>query len=198
MSDTASILYPDDPPRSSETPEYVKVEHAAAEARLMRSTPGDGAQEPDTAAKLYGDDKDHADPVAEKGVSSFFNQHALNAGQDGDSERAAELGAAEKALMADMREAGTSTADFGEALSIINDNLANDPALLAARQDETMAMLQRDIGPSFAADLDAARAFIRDLDKVAPGTIYSLERSGAGSDPRLIRKAISEARRRGY
>lgn len=196
--DTASILYPDDPPRSGEPPEYFKADVAAAEARLSRQAPAGGEKEPDTAAKLYEDSADHSDPVADKGAASFFNGHSLAAGQDGDMERAAELGAAEKALAADMQQAGTSSADFGEALSIINDNLANDPALLAAKQDETLASLQQDIGPTFAADLDAARRFIADLDRVSPGVIRSLEGSGAGNDPRLIRKAIAEAKRRGY
>ena len=162
----------------------------------MRRSPADGEQKPDTATKLYEDDIDHSDPVAERGVASFFNQHSLSATHDGDSERVAELGAAERALAANMREAGTSSADFGEALSIVNECLADDPSLLAAKQGETMLALERDIGPSFAADLAAARSLIQDLERVAPGTIHSLERSGAGNDPRLIRKAIAEAKRR--
>ncbi|MER8797206.1 hypothetical protein NKH75_23935 [Mesorhizobium sp. M0984] len=196
--DSASILYPDDPPRSSEPPAYYRAEVAAAETRLMRSAPDAGEQEPDLATTLYDDDKDHSDPIAERGVASFFNQHALTAGQDGDSERAAALGSAEKALMADMRASGGSAGELNAALGIVNECLADDPAPLAARQGETMLALERDIGPTFASDLDAARRFIADLDRVSPGVIRSLEGSGAGNDPRLIRKAIKEARRRGY
>jgi len=48
------------------------------------------------------------------------------------------------------------------------------------------------------ADLDAARRFISDVEKIAPGTISTLEATGSGNDPRLIRKAIAEAKRRDY
>lgn len=48
------------------------------------------------------------------------------------------------------------------------------------------------------ADLGLARRFIADLEVVSPGTIDTLNRTGAGNDIRLIRKAVAEARRRGY
>jgi hypothetical protein len=59
----------------------------------------------------------------------------------------------------------------------------------------SMALLQSE-GVT-VADLNTARAFVGDLDIVAPGTIASLQLSGAGNDPRLIRAAIKEAQRRG-
>jgi hypothetical protein len=48
------------------------------------------------------------------------------------------------------------------------------------------------------ADINLARRFVADLETVSPGTIATLERTGAGNDLRLIRKAIAEAKRRGY
>jgi hypothetical protein len=48
------------------------------------------------------------------------------------------------------------------------------------------------------ADINIARRFVADLEAVAPGTIATLERTGAGNDLRLIRKAVAEAKRRGY
>ena len=46
-------------------------------------------------------------------------------------------------------------------------------------------------------NLGAARRLIDHPEERAPGNKASLEFSGAGNDPRLIRLAIKEARRRG-
>jgi hypothetical protein len=62
----------------------------------------------------------------------------------------------------------------------------------------TMPLIQAEYGDGYMDDISAAQAFIRDLEVIAPGTIASLERTGAGNDPRLVRSAIKEARRRGY
>ncbi|RUU85473.1 hypothetical protein EOB59_31980 [Mesorhizobium sp. M7A.F.Ca.MR.176.00.0.0] len=47
-------------------------------------------------------------------------------------------------------------------------------------------------------DISIARRFIADMELVSPGVVASLERHGAGNDPRLVRAAIKEAKRRGY
>lgn len=104
--------------------------------------------------------------------------------------------------MADFRAAGASSDDVREALDIVREHQGNTVAgpvsaeKLEAAYTSTMAVLA-DEGVT-DADLNAARAFISDLEMIAPGTIQSLEATGAGNDPRLIRKAISEAKRRGY
>ena len=46
------------------------------------------------------------------------------------------------------------------------------------------------------ADLSLARRLIADIEKVAPGTIATLERTGSGNDLRVIKAAIKEAHRR--
>ncbi|MGB3271344.1 MAG: hypothetical protein WBA66_00405 [Xanthobacteraceae bacterium] len=61
-----------------------------------------------------------------------------------------------------------------------------------------MEAVRSEFGATADSDLKAAQAFIRDLDTIAPGTIDSLDRTGAGNDMRLIRAAIKEAKRRNY
>lgn len=205
--DTASILYPDDPPRAVDMPDWRKADIAAAETRLMGKAPapaaapaaGDDAEVPDLASALYDDDE-QAGNFDETGSNSFFNQQALKALEDDDRERSQALGAAGKALVADMKAAGTSSADFDEALTIVNEAAYETltDAEIDARQAETIATLEREYGGEFKRNIDAANRFIRDLDKIAPGTIMSLQASGAGNDPRIIRKAVKEALRRGY
>ncbi|AWC21803.1 hypothetical protein CO731_01256 [Aminobacter sp. MSH1] len=199
MSDTdsASILYPNDQPAASAPPEWFKADIAAAETRLMGKV--DDTQERDAAGTLYGE-SEQAGEFRDEDVTPFFNREALNAIKSEDPDRAEALGQASKALAADMRAAGTSSKEFGEALTIINE-VAYETKSDADRDRisaETMATLARDLGPTFQSDLDAARRFIQDLEKVAPGTIASLDGSGAGNDLRIVRKAIKEAKRRGY
>lgn len=200
MSDTdsASILYPNDKPAASAPPEWFSADIAAAESRLMGKVDGNDTQERDGAETLY-DESEQANQFRDEDVASFFNQQALNAVKDDDPERAEALGQASKALAADMRAAGTSSKEFGEALTIINEVAyeAKSDADRERAHAATLAGLERDLGPTFQSDLDAARLFIQDLEKVAPGTIASLEQTGAGNDHRLIRKAIKEAKRRG-
>lgn len=198
-ADSASILYPDDKPAANSPPAWYQADIAEAEARLMRKPDDAGVQESDAAEKLY-DESEQASQFRDEDVAPFFNREALNAIKNDDPERAEALGQASKALVADMRSAGTSSKEFGEAISIINE-VAYEAKTDADRERasaETMAALERDVGPTFQSDLDAARRFIQDLEKVAPGTIASLDRSGAGNDLRIVRKAIKEARRRGY
>lgn len=223
--DTASILYPDEAPASN-PPDYFVAQFNAATSRLAGRGP---RQADDAEAVLYPDDqpKDAAPsqrPAARakpeaKGddepatltyadaakfdateATSFFDQSALAAMQDGDRERAAELGQAGKALVADMKAAGTDHAVFNEALRAFNeaDGEALSEDQRAERAEATMAQLQAELGPRFDADLAAAQALIRDLDMVAPGLIHSLNASGAGNHPKIIKAAIAEAKRRGY
>lgn len=98
--------------------------------------------------------------------------------------------------------ASCNAPDVREALDIMREHQGNTVAgpvsaeALEAGYASGMAALA-DEGVT-SADLNAARAFISDLEKIAPGTIRSLEATGAGNDPRLIRKAVAEAKRRGY
>jgi hypothetical protein len=117
----------------------------------------------------------------------------------GDIERADALKAAMPALAENFREAGTEFPDLKEAFSIVRQSEGVQPPTAEQREAglaKAVAMVRAE-GIS-DGDIDAARAFIRDLDAVSPGVIASLEAHGAGNDPRLIRAAIREAKRRGY
>lgn len=137
-----------------------------------------------------------------KAVASYIDGFAGSAIAEGDTDRAEELQAAGAALTKDFAAAGTDPAELSEALSIVRERHADtafgpvSEEKLVADYNATMGALAEE-GVSIA-DIDAARAFISDLEMVAPGTMHTLEATGAGNDARLIRKAIAEARRRGY
>lgn len=141
-------------------------------------------------------------PYDAKAVTSYIDGFAGSALADGDTERAEELQAAGAALTQDFAKAGTDPADLTEAFDIVKERHADtafgpvSEEKLVADYNATMSTLAEE-GVSIA-DIDAARAFIADLEMVAPGTMHTLEATGAGNDARLIRKAIAEARRRGY
>lgn len=200
--DTAAILYPDDvPAQPSAAADWFNAERDGAEARLLGRADDSAKAEgdPDTAETLYEQDQP---PFDDAGATSFFDGERIKAMQDGEEDRSQELLDAGKALVENMKAAGTSSADFDEALAIVNERAyeAMTDDQRQQQHDEVIASLQAEYSSpeTLQADLKAARAFVRDLDLIAPGTIRSLQMSGAGNDPRLIRKAIKEARRRGY
>ncbi|WP_425906813.1 hypothetical protein [Nitrobacter sp. TKz-YC02] len=228
MTDPAHILFPSDAPASSQPPEYFKVQQNAATARLMGGqkpatddaaarmfpnnaaksgtlpAPSAGLTDPaqtDAAATLFKDDA--TSQFDEKPIAGFFNTFALSARSDGDVERAEALSSAGEALIADARAAGMDAAELTSALDIVSERQGDTLSPIAPEKIEAefasgMAAIQQEFGDTYMADLSAARAFIRDLEIIAPGTIDSLERTGAGNDMRLIRSAIKEAKRRGY
>jgi hypothetical protein len=227
MTDPAHILFPGDARAPSQPPEYFKVEQNAATARLMGSpkpaaddtaarmfpndaakgvtpAPSAGPADPaktDAAATLFKDDA--TSQFDEKPIAGFFNTFALSARSDGDVERAEALTTAGAALIADARAAGMDAAELTSALNIVSERQGDTlspipPEKIEAEFASGMAAIQQEYGDTYLADLNAARAFIRDLEIIAPGTIDSLERTGAGNDIRLIRSAIKEAKRRGY
>jgi hypothetical protein len=137
-----------------------------------------------------------------KAVTGYIDGFAGSAIADGDTERARELQAAGAALTQNFAKAGTDPADLTEAFGILRERHADtafgpvSEEKLVADYNATMSSLAEE-GVSIA-DIDAARKFIADLELVAPGTMLTLEATGAGNDARLIRKAIAEARKRGY
>ncbi|WP_296424958.1 hypothetical protein [Yoonia sp.] len=181
---TEAVLYPDDHPKD-----------AAPVRRQTRQEKHDTGSK-DSAELSYEDSA--AFNAAE--TDAFFNQAALAALQDGDSERSAELGQAGKSLVADMKAAGTPAEVLNEALRAYNetagDGFSEDQR--AEMAEATMAELQSEHGPAIESDLNAARAFIQDMEQVAPGLIRSLEATGAGNNKKLIATVILEAKRRGY
>src|SRR5690606_33920188 len=112
------------------------------------------------------------------------------------------LGAAGAALVADFKAAGTNVNEVSEALAIVRERQGDTVAgpvsvdkLEADKQAGLVALAAEGVGH---VDIRAAQRVVADLELVAPGTIDSLVATGAGNDPRLLRKAIAEAKRRGY
>lgn len=218
--DAASILFPDDvPAKRAEAPDWFKAQQSGAQQRLMgnhgagaKADPAgkpeggqagsEGASETDAAETLFG--KDTAEKQAQFNGDKVFGFLEARAHQAAEfnEEGAAELREASKALTADAIEHGTPEQEFADAMDVIRErhDFLEPPseAELEAERDANLETLQSELGDTFEADLDAARRFVQDLDKVAPGTIESLVVSGAGNDMRLIRAAIKEAKRRGY
>lgn len=176
----AAVLYPDDRP-------------AGQTARLPARTKPVG-RDGDQPALTYSD----AGKFDETSASSMFNTRALAAQQDGNAENASEWLAAGQALVGDMKAAGTPADDFSAALRAFNeaDSETLTPEQHAERYEASIAQLQAELGPNLDADLALARQLIARLDQQAPGLIASLEATGAGNDPKLIKLAIKEARRR--
>ncbi|KAB2720941.1 hypothetical protein F9K73_13565 [Brucella intermedia] len=210
--DPAHVLFPSDAPKLDASLDFNGIAKGAAEARLTRRTepdaanvfPGDAAKpdqtagqsDDDIAEKLFGDTS-KAD--YDKLMEGELDQYALNAIQNGDKDRADALKYATSALADDMRAAGTDASDLKEAFEIVRHSAGMVPPTHEQREasfNEGLTAVQQ-AGIS-DADLSAARAFIRDLETVSPGVVASLNAHGAGNDIRLIRKAVVEARRRGY
>lgn len=202
MSDTpepAHILFPGDAPKVA--PDWFVASHAAAEQRLAGAgaaagmTAGDDA---DPAKVLFNDDAGKFDAAP---VDQFFNGFANSAANDGDIERSHELQAAGDALVADFKTAGADAAELSAALDVVRerqgDTIAEIPPEKIEAEMATGLAALTDEGVT-NADLALARRFVSDLEIVAPGTMASLERTGAGNDLRLVRAAIKEAKRRGY
>jgi hypothetical protein len=210
--DAASILFPNDVPnKPSPAPEYFAAARAGAELRLMGHH-GDGAdrgagdadrpageQKPDAADVLFKDDAAGKGVDYERVVGGELDQVRMDAMKDGDTERADALKAATTALTEDFGQHGSNPADIAEAFQIVRQS--------AGLTDMTPEQAEKSYADGLAAvqqasisdaDLSAARRFIADLEIVSPGVVASLERHGAGNDPRLIRSAIREAKRRGY
>lgn len=217
MSDPdLSLLFPTDAP--SQAPDWFAAQRHEAGQRLSGAQARDKAGE--QADTLFGREPGSPAPAAQTGdpakalftseaakfdgsaVAGFFDTFAGSAIVDGDRERARELGSAKEAMIADFQSAGTDPDDVREALDIVRERQGDTVAgpvsaeRLAEEQAQTLALLA-ETGVS-DADLNAARAFIRDLETIAPGTMRSLEATGAGNDIKLVRRAIAEARRRGY
>lgn len=211
--DAAHILFPDDAP-TKVVPEWFTVQRAAAEQRLAgmgdpaaamfpNEKPKGAADKPtgddaDPASVLFKDDAGKFDAAP---VDQFFNGFAVSAAADGDVDRSHELQAAGQALVADFKSAGADAAELSAALDVVRERQGDTiseiaPEKIEAEMSSGLAALA-DEGVA-DADLNAARRFVADLEIVAPGTIASLERTGAGNDLRLVRAAIKEAKRRGY
>lgn len=204
--DPASILFPNDVPKTpAAPPEWFTVNRTAAESRLMGNHGGEmkpanpaGEQADDLAATLFKSDAEGKDIDYERVVGGELDQVTLDAIKDGDQERVGALRAATAALTDEFRSAGAPPEEVAEAFQILRDRPMTEPTPEEREEHFQWAVAALQYDGVTDAELNAARAMIRDYEQVAPGTIASLERYGAGNDPRLVKLAIAQAKRRGY
>jgi len=223
MSDSAHILFPSDVPAPApqQPPDWFSVRQSSAEARLAGvhgdggaakapaagkagspaspAGPADAAKPDDAAAVLFKDDITSFDA---KPVAEIFDGFANSAISDNDGgERSRAIEAAKNGLIADAKANGTDAKDLAEAMAVVHERQADGmfettPEQAEQRMTEGLSACRAEGVAD--ADINLARRFVADLELIAPGTIDTLNRTGSGNDIRLIRKAIAEAKRRGY
>jgi hypothetical protein len=193
--DHAAILYGGDG-KAGARPAWDEAADTEAMMRLSRRAE-DNPDAVDPASKLYGDKSGEFDGTE---FSSAMDSLAIDALKDGNTDRSDALEYARQGLVSDFKAAGTDSGDVGEAMGIVNAYAYSmpDEATRAATEASTMESLSAELGNQVDTHIRAARRFINDLDRVSPGLKDSLERSGAGNDPKLVRLVIKEAKRRGY
>lgn len=160
--------------------------------------PADAAKRDDAAALF----KDGAADLGAKAVTEILDGFANSAISDQDGgERSRAIEAARDGLLADAKAHGMDTGELASAMSIVKELQANsitEPTPEVAEQRMAEALEACRAENISDADLSIARRLIADIERVAPGTVATLERTGSGNDIRLIRKAVAEAKRRGY
>ncbi|RUW24655.1 hypothetical protein [Mesorhizobium sp. M4B.F.Ca.ET.013.02.1.1] len=219
MTIDASILFPSDAP-PKQMPDWAVAQRTAAEQRLTGThdkpdaaaaamfpserkadaSPLAGDRADDAAAVLFKDDAARKDVDFERVVGGELDQATMDAMKSGDNERADALKAATAALSEDFRTAGTDPASIEEAFQIVRQSADGFSPPTPEEIEEGFAAGMSELSASGVteADLGVARQFISDLERLSPGVVASLESHGAGNDPRLVRAAIAEAKRRGY
>jgi hypothetical protein len=160
--------------------------------------------EGDLSTKLFPTDAGDGDKKASDRFTNMMGDYRMSAFKDGDEARANELQQASTALLDDVRQSGGLASDLAEALGIVHAGMDRfGPATadeMEASRAKAMETLTAEYGGDSArmnADLASARRLIERMEQRAPGTMASLDYSGAGNDPRLIKMAIREAKRRG-
>jgi hypothetical protein len=204
MSDPAHVLFPNDAPKSEQPPAVAISTPVVQPGKAVEATPpagaADAAKADDVAATLFKDDTVDTEAKAVAGIFDGFAHSAISDGDGGERYRAIE--AARNGLIADAMASGTDTKELFAVVNVIHELQANSLAMPTPEQaaqrmtDGLEACRSENIAD---ADLDLGRRFVVEhLEKVAPGTINTLERTGAGNDIRVIRSVIAEAKRRGF
>ncbi|KRR27501.1 hypothetical protein [Bradyrhizobium retamae] len=201
--DPAHLLFPNDAPKPQQPPAVSAPAVADASKAVSPASPAGpvAATKPDdVAAKLF---KDDAVDSNAKAVTEILGGFAASAIGDGDGgERARAIEAAGDGLIADAMASGTDTKELFAVVNVIHELQANsltEPTAEQAVQRMTEGLEVCRAENIADADLDLGRRFVMEhLEKIAPGTAYTLERTGAGNDIRVIRAVIAEAKRRGF
>lgn len=182
--DAAATLFPADaarPQRPAQAPQRPAPSDADAAAAIFKTEP---APKVDTSS-----------------ATDFFEGLATSAEADGLTEQALALRDAGDALAEDFANAGTDPGELHDVFRLMREAQSNlvggamSAERIAATRTAAMEVLTDEgITPN---DLAVAHRLIQHMEQIAPGTIASLNATGAGNDVRLIRKAVAEARRRG-
>lgn len=221
--DAASILFPSEVRTSSAPPEWFTVQRNAAEARLAGIGHGDkldaqaaamfpnegpkseaprpaGDDADDTAKVLFKDDVFGEGDVSayEQTVGGELDTAVLDAIKNGEPERADDLHVAIDGLTQNFAKAGTDREEITEAFRIVKGDSLELPSAEQIEADYQKRLQELpELGISHD-DLRIARQLISDLETVSPGVKRTLEISGKGNDPKLIRMVVAEAKRRKY
>jgi hypothetical protein len=202
--DPAHILFKNDVPKAAAQSPVASAPTAAVPLTGSNGDPAPNAgpadaAKPDVAAVLF---KDDATDLGAKAVTEILGGFANSAISDGDGgERSRAIEAARDGLLADAKAHGMDTEELSEAMAIVKERQSDsitEPTPDVAEQRMAEALETCRAENISDADLSLARRLIADIEKVAPGTVATLERTGSGNDIRLIRKAVAEAKRRGY
>lgn len=206
MSDPAHILFPSDVPATQQpvgggsVPAVTPPAAGKAVSPPTTAGPADAAKPNDVAAKLFKDDAVDGNAKAATEILDGFANSAIGDGDGGERARAIE--AARDGLIADAMASGTDTRELLSVVNVIHELQANsltEPTAEQAVQRMTEGLEVCRNENIADADLDLGRRFVMEhLEKIAPGTAYTLERTGAGNDIRVIRAVIAEAKRRGF
>jgi hypothetical protein len=206
MTDPAHVLFPNDVPTSAAPAAGAPGPAGAAGTGQGDAKPpalAAGDPQADAARSIFKNEPG-ADDAAARDVTDTFGSFAVSAFNDGDADRGRALQAAGTTLLEDVKAAGGLASDLAEALGYVRE-AAN--RFTPATEEENQAGMakaldvlraERTDHAALASDILAAHRLIIDMDKKTPGLIEQLELTGAGNDPRLIKAAIKEARRRGY
>lgn len=211
MSDPAHVLFPNDAPKVEQpaaagnsapvlrNPVVTVIESGKA-AEPTPPGPVAAPKPDDVAAKLFQDDVVDSNAKAVTKILDGFANSAISDGDGGERFRAIE--AARDGLIADAMASGTDTKELFAVVNVIHELQANSVAVPTPEQavQRMSEGLEACRNENIAdADLDLGRRFVTEhLEKIAPGTVYTLERTGAGNDIRVIRAVIAEAKRRGF
>lgn len=189
-------LYP-----SSPAPELPLAKSLTAEAEPAEREPFNEAK---AAEIMFGADNGcvwgevppsgHYPEVASV-ADSFAQAYRMN----GDTLSAEEAGAASKAAMSAFSELQVPQPVAAELSRIYQDYDRHpiSPERMEAKNAETFDELRRSWGRNWEAKIDVARKAVQELERRVPGTMAELERTGMGSDPRVIKHFAEVGRRRG-
>ncbi|QYA11715.1 hypothetical protein [Rhizobium sp. AB2/73] len=206
----ASILFPSDAPKAEQPAAADAIRSPTLtlatkpDVRLDSPNPPAGqSTQPtaqtgdDVATSLFGDT---TKPEYSSLVSAELDAYTLDAIRDGNTDQADAIKHATRSLASDLSEAGTPAEEFKSAMEIVRQSRQSfaETTPEQAKAAHDAGMLAVAAAGITQADLSSARRFIDHLERKSPGVKASLDAHGAGNDINLIRKAITEAKRRGF